>query len=304
MVATRLVGRHHWRFLLVIGVVWFAFAGLSGGALSTGPERAQAAVPGACADATRQAAIAAAFAAQSPTAAHKATAAAAIARAVYVCWKAYKDGGPPPPSGEPPSDNPPNTTPPQIDPPGEEPTPPEDGSGGHPCEATVIVSYGTSAAAPLSRTSAGTALSGDPSVATISLDWGDGSSTTQTVAWGSSMTVTHNYYYSTSPYPRLAPGQGSDGDPDWDGSDEFALQATVLETGARSGYGFVEHVGPFWDNGGGGGGVWGGVSGMPVTTTATRPGTTSATRPDPRAWPPSPGASSATRPTLPGSHRR
>ncbi len=277
-------------------MLWLAFAGLPGGALSTGPlstgpERAQAAVSGACADATRQAAIAAAIAAQNPTAASKA--AAAAARAIYVCWKGYQDGGSPPPSGEPPSDNPPNTTPPKIDPPGEEPTPPEDGSGGHPCEATVSVSYGTSAAAALSRTSAGTALSADPSVATISLDWGDGTSTTQTVAWGSAMTVTHNYYYSTSPYPRLAPGQGSDGDPQGDGSDEYPLQATVLETGARSGYGFVEHVGPFWNNAGG-------DPPMPGTTSATRPGTTSATRPDSRAWPPSPGASSATSPTLLG----
>lgn len=155
--------------------------------------------------------------------------------------RAIRTGDRPPPSGEPPSDNPPNTTPPKIDPPGEEPTPPEDGSGGHPCEATVSVSYGTSAAAALSRTSAGTALSADPSVATISLDWGDGTSTTQTVAWGSAMTVTHNYYYSTSPYPRLAPGQGSDGDPQGDGSDEYPLQATVLETGARSFRSVVPH---------------------------------------------------------------
>ncbi len=281
-------GRRGWRFLLVIGVVWFAFAGLSGGALSTGPERAQAAISDDCAAATRLAGIAAVTAAQSPTAAHKAFAAATIAKAVYVCWKGYKGGGPPPRSGEPPSDNPPNTTPPKIDPPGEKPTAPEDGSGGHPCEATVSVSYGVDAGGqPLPP------APNDPPVATISLDWGDGTSAAQTVAWGSAMTVTHNYYYSTSPYPRLPPGQGSDGDPDRDGSDEFALQATVLETGARSGYGFVEHVGPFGNNGRG---VWGGVSGMPVTTNATRPGTTSATRPDPRAWPPSPGASSATPP--------
>jgi len=287
MVATRLVGRHHWRALLAIGIVlWLAFAGLPGGALSTGPERAQADA-GDCAAAVAAAGIAAGAAAQNPTALNKAAAATAAANAIRVCWKGYKGGGPPPRSDGPPSDNPPNTTPPKIDPPGEEPTPPEDGSGGHPCEATVSVSYGVGDdGQPLPP------APNDPPVATTSLAWGDGTSTTQTVAWGSAMTVTHNYYYSTSPYPRLAPGQGWDDDPQGDGSDEYPLQATVLETGARSGYGFVEHVGPFP------GGSF--DPPMPGTTSATRPGTTSATRPDSRAWPPSPGASSATSPTLLG----
>lgn len=97
----------------------------------------------------------------------------------------------------------------------------------------------------MSGTSARAASSSDPSSATIRLDWGDRTSTTQTLAWGSTVTLSHNYYYSSSPYPRSNPGVGSDGDPDQDGSDIYAVQATVLETGARSAYGVIEHVGPF-----------------------------------------------------------
>ncbi len=72
-----------------------------------------------------------------------------------------------------------------------------------------------------------------------------GFSTTQTLAWGTTVTLGHNYYFSSSPYPRSNPGQGSDGDPEGDGSDVYVVQATVLETGARSGYGVIEHLGPF-----------------------------------------------------------
>lgn len=168
--------------------------------------------------------------------------------AVAACKREPSQPPPPlPPDPTTPAESP-APIPPEISP-GTQVTPPESGGGG--CAASASVSYGVSGVSVsgvsggVSRTSASSAAGSDPSSATVRLDWGDGTSTTQTLAWGSTVTLSHNYYYSSSPYPRSTPGVGSDGDPDGDGSDIFAIQATVLETGARSGYGVVEHVGPF-----------------------------------------------------------
>lgn len=220
-------GRRGCRFLLVIGVVWLSFAGLPGGGLSTRPEEAQASAAG-CAAALATLAITVNHARQNPSAENLAAVTAAGINATIACKPER-----PPPLPPPPDDNPPGTTPPVVSPPADR-TPPESEAGA--CVAAESLSYGTSAGAP---------LGGDPSLATIRLDWGDGSSTTQTLAWGTTVTLSHNYYYSSSPYPRSNPGEGSDGDPNGDGSDVYVLQATVLETGARSGYGVIEHVGPF-----------------------------------------------------------
>ena len=208
-------------------VVWLAFAGLPGGGLSTRPEEAQASAAG-CAAALATLAITVNHARQNPSAENLAAVTAAGINATIACKPE------PPQSPPPPDNNPPGTTPPAVAP-AAEATPAEAGAGA--CVGAVSMSYGTSGTA---------ALSGDPSVATIRLDWGDGSSTTQTLAWGTTVTLSHNYYYSSSPYPRSNPGEGSDGDPNGDGSDVYVLQATVLETGARSGYGVIEHLGPFF----------------------------------------------------------
>lgn len=258
----RQVGRQRrgWRALIVIGAVWVTLAGVPGGAFSTrGPAEAQAGV-GDCVAALAQVAAAAAAARHWPSPGNLRAVTSAVLYARTACAGAWKSQPPAPPD-----DNPPGTTPPEISP-GADDTPPESGAGGHPCDGTVSVSYGnpnSSLSAHVRKARNSNPGSSDPAVATVSVDWGDGTSTTQTLAWGSTVTLTHNYYYSTSPYPRSNPGEGSDGDPDGDGSDVYIVQATVLETGAQSGYAAIEHVGPFYNNPGGG-------NGGPPTTTATR----------------------------------
>ncbi len=127
------------------------------------------------------------------------------------------------------------------------PTPPQSGPD-HPCEASVGIFV------PLIP-------SMDPSVpVTVRMDWGDGTTTDYVAAQGATMTAGHNFYYSSTPWPRLYAGANgeplADGDPEGDGSDFYITTATVLETGATSEMGVVEHVGPFYDNAGFGGGVY------------------------------------------------
>jgi hypothetical protein len=158
--------------------------------------------------------------------------------AIKICYKNDFPRLPPAPR-DPPEGNPPGKTPPRITP-GPQRTPPQNEP--HNCRAQLVVGYGVNDGDVSAQTAE------DPSTATVRVDWGDGTSTTQALAWGSSVTLYHNYFYSDSPWGRQAPGEGSDGDPDGDGSEIYVVQATVLETGAKSGYGFVDHIGPFRDD--------------------------------------------------------
>jgi hypothetical protein len=86
----------------------------------------------------------------------------------------------------------------------------------------------------------------------VYVDWGDGQIGQVLVAPGEIVTLSHNYFYSTSPFPRLYADPNTrplgDGDPEGDGSIFHIVQAHVSGTAGRvsSGYGVVEHLGPFY----------------------------------------------------------
>lgn len=179
-----------------------------------------------------------------PNATNIAAVAYAAAKAILECKSPNE---PPPGPGEPggpPYDQekpPPRQTPRFV------PTAPQNGPD-HPCEASFGIFV------PLIP-------SMDPSVpVTLRMDWGDGTTSDYVAAQGATMTAGHNFYYSSTPWPRLYAGANgeplADGDPEGDGSDFYITTATVLETGATSELGVVEHVGPFYDNASVGGGVY------------------------------------------------
>lgn len=231
--------RRGWRILLVAGTVSLAFTAVGSlspvGATPTSPVEAEADVQN-CTLASGAFIALFYYAVTHPGEVTPKQ----LQDAAEIVARACRDVFPRPPTPElPPEEgNPPGKTTPKIIPPGGR-TP--GAFEPHICDGVVTVAYGT----------AGEAVpDGDPSSATIRLDWGDGTSATQTVDWGDSLTLSHNYFFSSSPFGRSAPGQGSDDDPEQDGSDFYPVQATVLETGARSGYAVIDHVGPFaWSGG-------------------------------------------------------
>lgn len=234
-----------WRVLVAVGGLALALTlslnpralnPANGGATSplqalTGPETAEAA-SAACKAALAHAVSQSAAAAFDPNPDTIRAAAEAVALAAIACQKPPPSTDPPPSdgSGGEPDSGPDDLRRPRIKGPGNR-------TDGRRCSISLLVSYGEPGTPVPTFT---------PSVATIRLNWDDGSTTTRTVEWGTTATFDHNFFWTLSPYGRLYLGADDwDGDPEGDGAEVHLVQATVLETGLQSDYSLVDHVGAF-----------------------------------------------------------